>query len=124
MTLDCKVDRTNWTRQYEIKSKFGVLRMGESGQRYNLEFKKETVKYIQERSKSIPEIAEELNIPAGTLTKWMAKYREFPNRPFVGSGNLRTSDQELKRQASRIRDLEEENEILKKAVRIVSPDRK
>ncbi len=79
MTLDCKVDRTNWTRQYEFKSKFGVLRTVESRQRYNLEFKKETVKYIQERSKSIPEIAEELNIPAGTLTKWMAKYREFLN---------------------------------------------
>lgn len=98
--------------------------MGDPRQRYNLEFKKETVKYIQERSKSIPEIAEELNIPAGTLNKWVSKYREFPNEPFVGSGNLRASDQELKEQASRIRDLEEENEILKKALHFFSKDRK
>ena len=98
--------------------------MGEQRQRYNLEFKKETVKYIQERSKSIPEIAEELNIPAGTLQKWVAKYREFPNEPFVGSGNLRTADKELKKQEQRIRDLEEENEILKKALHFFSKDRK
>jgi transposase len=98
--------------------------MGESRQRYNVEFKKETVKYIQERSKAIPQIAEELNIPAGTLHKWMAKYREFPDEPFVGSGNLRAGDKELKEQADRIRELEEENEILKKALHFFSKDRK
>lgn len=98
--------------------------MGEQRKRYNLEFKKETVKYIQERSKSVPQIAEEMGIPAGTLHKWLAKYREFPNEPFVGSGNLRESDKELKEQADRIRDLEEENEILKKALHFFSKDRK
>jgi len=98
--------------------------MGKSRQRYNVEFKKEAVKYIQERSKSIPQIAEELNVPAGTLSKWVAKYREFPDEPFVGSGNLRESDKELKEQADRIRDLEEENEILKKALHFFSKDRK
>jgi len=46
--------------------------MGESRHRYNMEFKKEAVKYIQEKSKSIPQIAEELNIPAGTLSKWLS----------------------------------------------------
>ena len=47
--------------------------MEEPKEKYNVEFKKEAVKYIQERSKSIPEIAEELNIPASTLSKWMSR---------------------------------------------------
>ncbi len=98
--------------------------MGESRQRYNVEFKKETVKYIQERSKSIPKIAEELNIPAGTLKKWVAQYREFPNEPFVGSGNLREEALKAKELEERIRDLEEENEILKKAMHFFSKGRK
>ncbi|MGO4499363.1 transposase, partial [Paenibacillus sp. 2RAB27] len=41
--------------------------MGEQRQRYNDEFKQQTVKFIQEQTKSVTEIAEELNIPAGTL---------------------------------------------------------
>jgi transposase len=41
--------------------------MVEHRQRYNEDFKPETVKYIQSRAKSIPQIAEELNIPVGTL---------------------------------------------------------
>jgi transposase len=106
------------------KSKFEVFRMGDSRQRYNVEFKKETVKYIQERSKSIPQIAEELNIPAGTLSKWVAKYREFPNEPFVGSGNLREEALKTKKLEEKNRDLQEENEILKKALHFFSKDRK
>ncbi|MCL6444934.1 MAG: transposase [Alicyclobacillus sp.] len=88
--------------------------MGESRQRYNLEFKKQTVKYIQERSKTIPQIAEELNMPAGTLSKWLTKYREFPNEPFVGSGNLREEALRIKNLEEQNRDLQEEVEILKK----------
>jgi transposase len=104
--------------------KFGVFGMGERRQRYNVEFKKETVKYIQERSKTIPQISEELNIPVGTLHNWMSKYREFPDEPFVGSGNLHASDKELKKQEELVRDLKEENEILKKALHFFSKDRK
>lgn len=122
--LDYKVDKTNCAKQYKTKSKFEVFRMGESRQRYNMEFKKEAVKYIQERSKSIPQIAEELNIPAGTLSKWVAKYREFPNEPFVGSGNLREEALKVKQLEEENRDLQEENEILKKALHFFSKDRK
>lgn len=98
--------------------------MGESRQRYSLEFKKQAVKYIQERKRTIPQIAEELNVPTGTLKQWFAKYREFPNEPFIGSGHIREEDKLVKEQAARIRDLEEENEILKKALHFFSKDRK
>lgn len=63
--------------------------------RYNKPFKEETVKYIQEQQKSMDEIAMELNIPKGTLKNWMMTYRQFPNEPFVGSGKLRTQEQQI-----------------------------
>jgi transposase-like protein len=87
--------------------------MAEPHQRYNVEFKKEAVKFTQEGSKTIPQIADELNVPASKLQKWVAQYREFPDEPFVGSGNLREEALNAKIQAERIRDLEEKSEILK-----------
>ncbi|WP_148449126.1 transposase, partial [Paenibacillus ihuae] len=44
---------------------------------YNDEFKKQTVKYIQEQTKTVAELAQELDIPAKTLHQWLGKYRQF-----------------------------------------------
>ncbi|NQX60884.1 transposase [Paenibacillus qinlingensis] len=98
--------------------------MSQPRQRYNQKFKEETVKYIQQHSKSITEIADELNISAKTLSNWMSKYRQFPDEPFVGSGNLRNHDQIVKDLEQRNKDLEEELAILKKALHIFSKDPK
>jgi len=89
--------------------------MGERRQRYNEPFKREAVKYIQSQAKSIPDIAEELNIPAETLRKWMTKYRSFENEPV-------TRREELLAAQQRVKELEEENAILKKAVHFFSKD--
>ena len=92
-------------------------------QRYNKEFIEQTVKYIQEQQKNITDIAEELNIPKGTLKNWMMKYRQFPDEPFVGSGKLRTQEQQIHDLEQKNKDLEEEVAILKKAMHIFSKDR-
>ncbi|WP_052350265.1 transposase [Paenibacillus gorillae] len=47
----------------------------QSRNKYTEEFKKRTVKYILEQSKSMPEIAGELDISAGLLHNWKQKYR-------------------------------------------------
>jgi transposase len=93
-------------------------------QHYNQKFKEETVKYIQQYSKSLPDISGELNIPVNTLQSWVNKYRQFPDEPFVGSGNLREQEQKFKDLENQIRELEEENAILKKAMHFFSKDRK
>jgi len=36
--------------------------MGEHRQHYNDEFKRQAVKYVQEQTKTLPEIAQELNM--------------------------------------------------------------
>nr|WP_274366330.1 MULTISPECIES: transposase [unclassified Paenibacillus] len=98
--------------------------MGQQRQRYNKEFKEETVKYIQQHRKSLPEIAEELNIPVKTLRQWLTQYRQFKDEPFVGSGNLREADRLLKEKDDLINDLQEEIVILKKAMHFFTKDPK
>ena len=93
-------------------------------QHYSKEFKEQTVKYIQQQRKTMPEIAEELNIPVKTLSNWMAQFRKFENEPFVGSGNLSEADRLLKEKDDKIKDLEEEIAILKKAMHFFTKDRK
>lgn len=97
--------------------------MGETRQHYNDEFKLKTVKYIQEQTKSLPQIAEELNIPLGTLQQWMAKHRKFEDEPLLTPENVRDKDRQIARQAREIADLQEEIEILKKAMHIFSKEK-
>lgn len=105
--------------------------MGEQRQRYNDEFKRQTVKFIQEQTKTVADIAEELNIPAGTLHQWVAKYRQFENEPLASPDRVRELEQllkekerELSERDRKIVDIEEELAIVKKAVHIFSKPRK
>lgn len=104
--------------------------MGEQRQRYNDEFKQQTVKFIQEQTKSMGEIAEELNIPVGTLHQWLGKYRQFESESIASPERLRQLEQLLKEKERelvekdrRIADTEEELAIVKKAVHIFSRPR-
>jgi transposase len=108
--------------------------MGGQRQRYNEAFKKQTVKYIQDQTKTTQDIAEELNIPVGTLYEWVAKYRDFNNEPLDGREKIHelekrliemereNQEQERKNQEKEREntDLREELAILKKAVHIFS----
>lgn len=104
--------------------------MGEQRKHYNEEFKKQTVKFIQEQTKTMPEISEDMNIPVGTLQKWMAKYRQFENEPLVTPDRvsqlekqLREKERENEQKERENTDLREELDILKKAVHIFSKER-
>jgi transposase len=97
--------------------------MSESRQRYSNEFKEKTVQYIQEQTKSLPEIAEELNIPVGTLKQWMSIHRKFENEPLASRETVREKERTIEEQAREIADLKEEIAILKKAMHIFSKER-
>lgn len=60
-------------------------------------------------------MAGELGINENTLHGWMKRYREKPINPFPGSGKLSTEDENVRKLERQIRELREENEILKKA---------
>jgi transposase len=97
--------------------------MGEQRQRYNDDFKRRTVKYIQEQTKTMPEIAEELNIPAKTLHQWKAQYRTFENEPLANTEKVRELELLLQEKERELADTKEELAIVKKAVHIFSKPR-
>jgi transposase len=107
-----------------------VFAMSEQRQSFNEEFKKQTIKYIQEQTKTMPEIAQELNIPVKTLYQWKAKYRTFENEPLANAEkvrelerSLKEKERELKEKDRELADTKEELAIVKKAVHIFSKPR-
>lgn len=101
--------------------------MGEQRQRYTEEFKRETVKFVQEQTKTIGEIALDLHIPSSTIHQWMSKYRTFENEPLASIDKVRQLEQQLREKEREMMEkdrhiahVEEELAIVKKAVHIFS----
>jgi transposase len=104
--------------------------VGQQRQRYNEEFKRQTVKFVQEQKKTVTSIAEELNIPLSTLHQWISQYREFENEPVASDERIRQLEQQLREKKReleakdrKIAETEEELAIVKKAVHIFSRPR-
>lgn len=95
-----------------------------AGKVYSIEYKIQAVKRVTEDGKSAAQVSRDLGINVNTLREWLKKYREDKAEPFVGSGNLRTEAKEIKELEKRIKDLEEENAILKKAAAIFAQNQK
>jgi transposase len=89
---------------------------------YTKAFKESAVELIRSSGRKIKDIALELGISPENLRRWRQEAVEGeqgPKKAFTGRGNAR--DEELARLRKRVADLEETNEILKKAVAIFSP---
>lgn len=93
-------------------------------QKYEKEFKLHAVQLALESGKPATQVARELGVSQKTLYGWIEKYKEDPSTPFVGSGNLKPDAKALRDLEREIRELREENAILKKAMRIFTNDRK
>ena len=85
------------------------------GQQYSNEFKLESIKRLEKSGESLAIVAEELGVKQTTMRGWLTKYRNSPGTPFIGSGHLSQEDEKLRKIERELRDLKEENEILKKA---------
>lgn len=82
--------------------------------KYSNEFKEEAVKRVL-GGISASQVAREIGVNINTLYTWKSRYLKHPEQPFVGSGKLRDADDELRKMQRRIKELEQENEFLKKA---------
>ena len=94
------------------------------GRNYDQQVKAEAVSLVIDNGKSIASVSRELEIPKSTISKWIENYKHNGTSAFVGSGNLTPEKQDEKALKKRLRDLEEENKILKKAMRIFTNDQK
>jgi transposase len=82
---------------------------------FDREFKVEIAKQVASGKRSARSMARELGVHENTIRKWVQQYTDDPDNAFPGSGNLKPGEEELRRAQRRIRELELENEILKKA---------
>lgn len=92
------------------------------GQRsYTSEFKEEIITYLKDHPElTLAAVARKFELAESTLRDWRNASETFKDEAFVGSGNLRSTDAEYKAMQRKMRDLEEENAILKKAMAIFS----
>jgi transposase len=92
---------------------------------YDREFKVEAAKMVLEKGQGVRETSRKLGISRTTLAGWMRESREYEeDEAFPGRGHRHNTDEEIAKLNRRIRDLEEENAILKKVTHIFSRDTK
>jgi len=86
---------------------------GGSNRRFTEEFKRESVRLWQESGRTQRAIASELGIGSSTLAKWATQ--QGVQDPVEVVDVAESAEDELKRLRKRVRELEMEREILKKA---------
>lgn len=84
----------------------------------------EAVRRIERTGEPVSRVAAELGVNENTLHGWLKRYRDKPNMPFPGSGKLSPDDEQVKKMERQIRELREENEILKKAAAYFAKNQK
>ncbi len=88
--------------------------------RYSQEFKLEAVRRAREGGRTSAEVAMELGIRADMVRRWARELERDAEDAFRGSGRLRAEEDEVQRLKRRLTRVEQERDILKKAVAIFS----
>ncbi len=92
--------------------------------KYDRAFKIEAVKLVTERGTPVAEAARNLGIHENLLRSWKKKYLEDTADAFPGKGSLKPQDEEMRQLRRKLADVEEERDILKKALAIFSKEPK
>ena len=78
-------------------------------------YKLQVCQSIESGTATAPEISQETGIPVSTVYGWMRRYKQNSAKPFVGSGRVLPENEEVVRLRREVKDLREENHILKMA---------
>ena len=96
--------------------------MSKKKREYEVEFKIDAVKLVDDQGYTVKEAAERLGIPLANITRWLRQYR---NEQLV-SGQKRAQataeEMRVKQLESELKRLEQEVAILKKAASYSSPE--
>ena len=99
--------------------------MKEKRRVYTAEFRREAMRLLESSGKRVTEIEHELGITPGLLYKWQARYRGCEASE---DGSVQPSIRELEAEIRRLKRenaiLQEEREILKKAVKLFSQEQR
>jgi len=89
-----------------------------SGSRYQKQFdpeyKKEMMRLVEELGKSPAVVAKGIGVTSACVRLWVKQYGNKGDAAFSGKGNLYPAEEAVRKRDKRIKELEEENIILKK----------
>lgn len=101
--------------------------MPSNNSKYSDEMRERTARHILESGKSATSVAEEMGIDTNTVCRWVRDYRRKNHLPSYAENKGikqattkvdKEASKQLKAKDKRIKELEEEVEILKKSLRI------
>lgn len=87
---------------------------------FDQEFKREAVKLVLEGGRRVRDVSRDLGIHENVLHRWKSQYLQDREHAFPGKGHMKPHEEELMRMKKKVLDLEQEREILKKALAIFS----
>jgi len=82
---------------------------------FSKEFKQEAVRLLEAKEKDASQLARELGVRRNKLYKWQKEIKSHGDKAFPGKGKRPEKQDEAAILKARIKRLEQENEILKKA---------
>lgn len=82
---------------------------------FTKEFKEGAVRLVTEQGRTISDAAQSLGISPWTMSRWVKAARSEGSDAFRGQGQRTPQEQELHELRQKVRQLEEERAILKKA---------
>jgi transposase len=82
---------------------------------FSKEYKLQTTRQVIEDGKRVNEVSESLGITEQTIYRWLREYDKYGKEAFKGFGNVRVDSRyKIKLLEKKNKQLEKENEILKK----------
>ena len=82
---------------------------------FSKEYKLQTIKQVTEQGKRITEVLKTLGIAEQTIYRWLREHDKYGNEAFRGPSNARINNEyKIKLLEKKNKQLEQENEILKK----------
>lgn len=82
---------------------------------YEMEFKLDAVRLVEQQGYSVPEAAQRLGIPKSNLSNWCRQHRAGRLLPGYQRAQPTAEETEVRQLRAEIKRLEMENDILKKA---------
>jgi transposase len=87
---------------------------------FSREFKRDAVQLVLEKGVPVRKVARDLDIHPNLLHQWRRMFMAEGDTAFVGTGNLKPEEAELKRLQKELEEVKEERDILKKALGVFS----
>ena len=98
--------------------------MRKKRKKYDSAFKLEAIRLVNEEHRNVSEVERNLGISQGTLSRWVREYKADPVETFPGKGRLKAKDEEIRRLKQKLKEVQEERDIIKKALVYFAEDQK